>query len=188
MPPTRRDGSSSAHGPASHRAPSSRPGARGLSLGARIPHTRLFAVRTNCAQLLQLRSASLAALGPASPTAMPDYVRHASAVPNDPYFASGQSYLNDDPHASRHGTSVTARRRSSSPSSTPASPPVARPRRPGPSRPQLRSRRGRSRRDENLVWTRTTQATTRRSVTGHWSRAIAAATTNNGLGIAGVAW
>ena len=62
--------------------------ARGLSLDARIPHTRLFAVRTNgrtpAAAIRSLDHSALVA------TATPNYVRRASVVPNDPYFASGE--------------------------------------------------------------------------------------------------
>jgi subtilisin family serine protease len=64
---------------------------RGLSLGARIPHTRLFAVRTNprspAAAIRSLAQSALVA------GATPNYIRRASAVPNDPYFASGEPYL-----------------------------------------------------------------------------------------------
>jgi subtilisin family serine protease len=65
--------------------------ARGLSLGRRIPHTRLFAVHTNGrSSALAVRSLAYA---DAVATATLNYVRHAFDVPNDPYFASGQPYL-----------------------------------------------------------------------------------------------
>jgi hypothetical protein len=65
--------------------------ARGLSLGRRIPHTRLFAVRTNgrspAAAIDLLSDASLVA------DATPNYLRRAFETPNDPYFALAQPYL-----------------------------------------------------------------------------------------------
>jgi serine protease len=65
--------------------------ARGLSLGGHIPHTDLFTVRT------QGRSPAAAirslAGSPRVAAAMPNYVRHAFEVPNDPYFESSESYL-----------------------------------------------------------------------------------------------
>lgn len=65
--------------------------ARGLSLAGHIPHTRLFAVRTDGrspAAVLHLlsRESRVAA-------AMPDYVRHAFDLPNDPYFGSAEGYF-----------------------------------------------------------------------------------------------
>ena len=64
---------------------------RGLSLGERIPHTRLFVVRTNgwsvSAAIHSLAGASAVA------TATPDYVRRALDTPNDPYFASDEPYF-----------------------------------------------------------------------------------------------
>jgi subtilisin family serine protease len=66
--------------------------ARGLVLGAGIPHTRLFTVRANGrTPATAIRSLAHSAL---VAEATLDYVRQASAVPNDPYFASGQTYLN----------------------------------------------------------------------------------------------
>src|SRR5207247_7746182 len=64
--------------------------ARELSLGRRIPHTRLFAVRTN--GRAPTAAVSLAK-GAAVTAASLDYVRHAFETPNDPYFASAESYL-----------------------------------------------------------------------------------------------
>jgi serine protease len=65
--------------------------ARGLSLSGHIPHTRLFAVRTDgrspaTAMRLLSRESRVAA-------AMPDYVRHAFDLPNDPYFESAEGYF-----------------------------------------------------------------------------------------------
>src|SRR4249920_2737566 len=60
--------------------------ARGLSLGRHIPHTELFAVRTNG----QVPAAAIASLADAAAVAeaKPDYQRRAADVPNDPYFAA----------------------------------------------------------------------------------------------------
>ncbi|HVR13100.1 MAG TPA: hypothetical protein VMS41_04925, partial [Gaiellaceae bacterium] len=64
---------------------------RGLSLGARIPHTRLFSVRTHG----RSPAAAIRSLAgePTLAAAMPDYVRHAFEVPNDPYFDIAEGYL-----------------------------------------------------------------------------------------------
>jgi len=65
--------------------------ARYLSLGRHIPHTRLFAVdtqgRTQADALRLVRDDSLVA------AAEPDHVLHAFETPNDPYFATAGSYL-----------------------------------------------------------------------------------------------
>ena len=65
--------------------------ARGLSLGGRIPHTRLFSVRTHG----RSPTAAIRSLAgePTLAAAMPDYVRHAFEVPNDPYFDIAEGYL-----------------------------------------------------------------------------------------------
>jgi subtilisin family serine protease len=64
---------------------------RGLSLGAPIPHTRLFTVLTHGKR----PSAVIRSLAgePTLAAAMPDYVRHAFDVPNDPYFETAEGYL-----------------------------------------------------------------------------------------------
>jgi subtilisin family serine protease len=65
--------------------------ARGLSLGARIPHTDLYAVgtggRTPTAALRLLRGASHIV------GAEPDHVVRAFEMPNDPFFHTAESYL-----------------------------------------------------------------------------------------------
>jgi type VII secretion-associated serine protease mycosin len=63
--------------------------ARGLTLARRIPHTRFFAVRTHG----QSPSAAIQSLADSSSVAEaePDYVRHALDVPNDPYFGSSEA-------------------------------------------------------------------------------------------------
>jgi serine protease len=65
--------------------------ARGLSLGGHIPHTTLFAVRTlggsPAAAIRSLAGDQRVA------AAMPDYVRHAFEVPNDPYFELAENYF-----------------------------------------------------------------------------------------------
>ena len=64
---------------------------RGLSLDRHIPHTNLFVVRTHgrspAAAIRSLAS------NPHVAAAMPDYIRHAFEVPNDPYFEPSESYL-----------------------------------------------------------------------------------------------
>lgn len=65
--------------------------ARGLALVAHIPHTRLYTVqsdgRSRASALRVLR------LDPRVARAMPDAVVHAFDTPNDPYFSTGESYL-----------------------------------------------------------------------------------------------
>lgn len=63
----------------------------GLTIGRRIPHTRLFSVRTNGASV----AAAIRALEQSSAVAsvQPDYVRRAFDTPNDPYFTSAEQYL-----------------------------------------------------------------------------------------------
>jgi serine protease len=65
--------------------------ARGLSLAAHIPHTRLYSVGTGG----RSPAAAIRALSDATPVAaaIPDYVRHAFDVPNDPYFKSAEDYF-----------------------------------------------------------------------------------------------
>jgi subtilisin family serine protease len=65
--------------------------ARGLSLGRRIPHTDIFDVRTNG----RSRAAAIRSLDASGvvTAATPNYVRHAFDLPNDPYFASSETYL-----------------------------------------------------------------------------------------------
>ena len=65
--------------------------ARGLSLVRHIPHTDLFAVRTDGrspAGAIRALAGDHRVAG-----AMPDYVRHAFEVPNDPYFESAETYF-----------------------------------------------------------------------------------------------
>jgi serine protease len=146
--------------------------ARGLSLGRRIPHTRLFGVHTNG----QSPAVAIRALAGESrvAAAMPNYVRHAFDVPNDPYFESAESYFNtirlpqawDLSHGSAGliiavvDTGVTAV---------------------GDLSTQLLPGRNfvagsADARDDSLI--------------GHGTlvAGVAAATTNNGIGIAGAAW
>jgi subtilisin family serine protease len=65
--------------------------ARGLSLGVHIPHTRLYAVNTGgrgaTATIRMLNGEH------ALSAATPNYVRHAFATPNDPYFESAEPYF-----------------------------------------------------------------------------------------------
>jgi serine protease len=65
--------------------------ADGLRLGRRIPHTRVYGVRT----LGKSPAAAIRALSrePDVAAATPDYVVHALEPPNDPYFQPGESYL-----------------------------------------------------------------------------------------------
>jgi serine protease len=65
--------------------------ARGLSLGTRIPHTRLFTARTHG----RSPAAAIRSLSgePTVAAAVPDYVRHAFEIPNDPFFELGEGYL-----------------------------------------------------------------------------------------------
>ena len=65
--------------------------ARGLSLVQHIPHTRLFsAVARNLTRVAALRNVRGDRLVAA---AEPDHVLHAFETPNDPYFATAGSYL-----------------------------------------------------------------------------------------------
>ena len=65
--------------------------AYGLKLGARIPHTRAYTVGTDgravSDALRRLRGDPLVA------GAEPDHVLHAFETPNDPYFAAAEAYL-----------------------------------------------------------------------------------------------
>jgi subtilisin family serine protease len=65
--------------------------ARGLSLGGRIPHTRVFAVHTRG----KSPAAAIRALAHEwdVAAAVPNHVVHALEMPNDPYFETGASYL-----------------------------------------------------------------------------------------------
>jgi serine protease len=146
--------------------------ARGLSLAGHIPHTRLFAVRTGG----RSPAAAIRSLAGESrvTAAMPDYVRRAFDVPNDPYFESAEGYLTtvrlpqawDVSHGSNGlviavlDTGVTAV--------------------PDLSTQVLPGRNfvagGADARDDSTI--------------GHGTlvAGVAAATTNNGIGIAGAAW
>jgi subtilisin family serine protease len=65
--------------------------AKGLSLTGHVPNTGLFSVSTHgqspAAAVEELAHDSLVF------SAQPDYLRHAFATPNDPYFASAEQYL-----------------------------------------------------------------------------------------------
>jgi subtilisin family serine protease len=65
--------------------------ARGLTLGARIPHTRLFPARAR--GRTQADAVRVARADPRIAAAQPDHVLHAFDVPNDPFFGSAESYL-----------------------------------------------------------------------------------------------
>lgn len=65
--------------------------ARGLSLVARIPHTRLFTVRDDGRS--PASALRLARLDPNIADAMPDGIVHAFDMPNDPYFSASEPYL-----------------------------------------------------------------------------------------------
>jgi len=65
--------------------------ARGLSVSGHVPHTRLYAVRTNGQSTAA--AVDLAADENGVAEAMPNYVRHAFEVPNDPYFELAESYF-----------------------------------------------------------------------------------------------
>jgi len=145
--------------------------ARGLSLGSRIPHTRLFAVRTNG----RSPASAIGALGRSALVtgATPDYVRHAFDTPNDPYFESAESYFDtirvpqawDLSHGSRAITIAVV--------DTGVAPvgDLARQLQPG----------------RNVVADNTDTRDDSTVSHGTLVAGIAAATTNNGIGIAGVA-
>jgi subtilisin family serine protease len=65
--------------------------AKGLTLGAHIPHTSLYAVRTDAlgaAAAIRILKGDTRLVG-----AMPNFARHAFATPNDPYFALAEPYF-----------------------------------------------------------------------------------------------
>jgi serine protease len=65
--------------------------ARGLSLGTHIPHTLVFTVRT--LGRTQAEALAVARADPLVAHAEADHVLHAFDVPNDPYFGTAESYL-----------------------------------------------------------------------------------------------
>ena len=65
--------------------------ARGLSLGRRIPHTRAFTVGTG--RLTPAAALPLVRADRLVTSAEPDHVLRAFDMPNDPYFATAESYL-----------------------------------------------------------------------------------------------
>ena len=64
---------------------------RGLTLGGRIPHTNVVSVATNGRDA----AAAIRSLGDAATVvdASPNYIRRATEVPNDPYVGSSRPYL-----------------------------------------------------------------------------------------------
>jgi len=146
--------------------------ARGLSLGERIPHTRLFVVRTNG----RSPSEAITALAheAAVAAATPDYVRRAFETPNDPYFESSEPYFStirmpqawDVSHGSRRVTVAIV--------DTGVAPV-------GDLTSQLLPGR-------NIVADNTDARDDSTVSHGTLVAGIAAATTNNGIGIAGVGW
>ena len=138
-----------------------------------IPHTRDYAVRTP--RLTPVDAVRLVRDDRLVAAAEPDHVLHAFETPNDPYFATAGLVPLDDPPAAGVGR-------------------VAR----------LARRRGRRRRHGRLARSAISRRRSCRdatsspgrvdarddSVIGHGTlvAGVAAATTNNGIGIAGAAW